>query len=489
MPRWGRFRIPPSPPVPHSGTMTTTTITNEPSLRSGAAQLAAATPVSRDRYMDFLRAVSIGVVVLGHWLMAVIIVHGGHLSVDNSIASVRGLWAATWVLQVMPIFFFVGGFANAVALDSLWRRGGDDVEFVTSRARRLLRPVGLLLVIWVPLGALLGRVGIAPTIVHSATRLVTQPLWFIGVYLIVVSLAPWMLRLHRHHGLHVLVVLSVAALATDALRFTLHPEALGYLNVAFVWLFAAQLGFFYADGRLRRGATRVLGAMTGAGFLGLVALTHVGSYPLSMVGLPGQPVSNMSPPTVCILSLTLFQVGLVMLVRDRVAAWLQRPRVWTRVIALNGVIMTVFLWHLSALLLTVSVLYPLGFPQLAAGTPAWWLTRPLWIAILLGALAVFVAVFGQYERPSASPGPVAGARHLRGAGAITVIGVVMTVLGVSGIAVVGIVGLVTSHATLILLDVTPLVSLALLAGGAGLLACVSRGRRGVGLRPATVSAD
>jgi hypothetical protein len=39
-----------------------------------AAQLAARTPRSRDRYVDLLRVFSLAAVVLGHWLMAVLIV-------------------------------------------------------------------------------------------------------------------------------------------------------------------------------------------------------------------------------------------------------------------------------------------------------------------------------------------------------------------------------------------------------------------------------
>ena len=37
---------------------------------SRAAGLAAQTPAERNRYVDFLRAVSILVVVVGHWLIA-----------------------------------------------------------------------------------------------------------------------------------------------------------------------------------------------------------------------------------------------------------------------------------------------------------------------------------------------------------------------------------------------------------------------------------
>ena len=39
---------------------------------SRAEQLAAATPDTRNRYVDLLRIVSIAMVVLGHWLIAVL---------------------------------------------------------------------------------------------------------------------------------------------------------------------------------------------------------------------------------------------------------------------------------------------------------------------------------------------------------------------------------------------------------------------------------
>ncbi len=39
-------------------------------LWSQASEIAEKTPASRNRYVDFLRAASILVVILGHWLMA-----------------------------------------------------------------------------------------------------------------------------------------------------------------------------------------------------------------------------------------------------------------------------------------------------------------------------------------------------------------------------------------------------------------------------------
>ena len=63
----------------------------------------------------------------------------------------------------------------------------------------------------------------------------------------------------------------------------------------------------------------------------VLALTAFGPYPVSMVGMPGERVSNMAPPTVCILALTCWLVGLVMLLRPVVTRWLARPRVWAAV--------------------------------------------------------------------------------------------------------------------------------------------------------------
>jgi hypothetical protein len=118
-----------------------------------------------------------------------------------------------------------------------------------------------------------------------------------------------------------------------------------------------------------------------------------------MVGLPGDRISNMSPPTICLAVLTVFEVAVVMLVRPYVQRWLRRERVWTTVVAGNGVMMTIFLWHLTAALLAIAVLYHVGFPQPAGGSAMWWATRPLWIASAALPLAALIAIFGRSDRP------------------------------------------------------------------------------------------
>lgn len=441
------------------------------------ATLAAETPASRERYVDFLRAASILVVVLGHWMMAVVTIRDGDVEVSNLIVAVPALWIATWLLQVMPVFFFVGGFANLVTLDALARRGGTYADYADSRLRRLLRPVAVLLAVWTPIIVAVQWLRLLE-LRHLAqvSVVVTQLLWFIGIYLVVVALAPPMLRLHRRFGVGVLVALVAGGAVVDVLRLQFGVPYVGFLNFAFVWLYAHQLGFFYGDGSLRRLSPPVLMAGAIAGLLALWLLTTAGPYPRSMVGLPGESISNMNPPTVCLIALASWQVALAMLARDTVTRWLERPRLWGAVIAVNMVIMTVLLWHLTALLLVTGLSLFLRVPQPEVGSLAWWAWRPVYLTVLVAVTAGLVAALGRFERPAAAAPPT-GPRPVLAANArparrfpLVPAGLVLVIVGVCGIAVGGLVDFVVPHGRrLIVLPVSPVISLASLLAGMALV--------------------
>jgi fucose 4-O-acetylase-like acetyltransferase len=416
-----------------------------------ARELNERTPATRDRYVDFLRAFSIGVVVLGHWLMAVLDWHVDGVHGSNALASMPELQRATWLLQVMPLFFLVGGYANAVSLDSVRRGGGGYADWLAARLVRLVRPILVLLAVWVPLVLVLEVRGVDPHVLGPMTKLVVQLLWFVGAYLIVVALTPVMLRLHRRYGGWVLAALAGLAATLDATG-----GGPAYLNFAVVWLFAGQLGFHYRDGRLRRPLL-----LAAAGYGALVGLTSYAGYPVSMVGMPGQ-TSNMAPPTVCIVALSVGLAGLAMLARGPVTSWLQRPRPWASVAAVNGVIMTVLLWHLSALLLGTALLRVAGVRHPEVGTTAWWATRPLWVASLGLLLVGFIAAFGRFERGGHPPVALA-VRHV-------VAATVLLVVGALGYSHTGLVGLTGGNTrTLLVVPVSPLINVSCLAGGAYLL--------------------
>jgi fucose 4-O-acetylase-like acetyltransferase len=457
-------------------------------------QMAEATPPSRDRFIDAARGFAILVVVLGHWLIAVVSWQGGEVEGTNALAVIPGLWIVTWVLQVMPLFFFVGGAANAWTWSGVVDRAGSAgpgayAGFVAGRVTRLLRPTAVFLGIGLAVATVLDATNVADSVLRPATRLITQPLWFIGIYLIVVALAPPMLALHRRFGAGVPAALAAGAVAVDLLRFGADLGGVGYVNFALVWLFVHQLGFFYADGRLPGRPWRY--AL--AGLAAMVLLVVAGPYPGSMVGLPGDEISNMDPPTVVILALTLWQAGLALTVRPAVDRLLRRARAWAAVIAVNAVIMTVFLWHLTALLLAIGILYPLGFPQPAAGTTQWWVLRPVWVAVLLALLGVLVALFGRFEmggrRDRAAPPDAAAAGWIALSSAL---GSVYVVVGVLGFALGGLDQVFsTTGSELVIFRVNPLVNVIHLALGAGLVRAAARsvdGARRAALAAAVVLA-
>lgn len=432
--------------------------------RRSLADLVAATPPDRDRYVDFLRAASILVVMFGHWTMAVVERRDGAWRTTNLLAEVPGLWPLTWLLQVMPVFFFVGGFSNLVTLDSMARRGAGYAEFAASRSWRLLKPVLVLLAIWLPLVSLAQETQLLTRDdLRVVSGAVSQPLWFIGIYLIVTALAPPMRRLHRAFGVAVPVALIAAAAAVDVIRFTQGAAAIGYLNFGFVWLYAQQLGFFYADGSLTRASrlTFLIGAV--AGVAALWGLTSPGPYPRSMVGLPGEAISNMNPPTVCLVALATWQVGLLMLLRDAGRRLLERAGLWAAVILGNSVIMTLFLWHLTALLIVAVIAIPGGFPQPAVGSGAWWLARIPWFVMLAVVTTGLVTLFGRLERPGAGA-------TCRGSGStvwLASVAIALLIAGICGFAVSGLHDFaVPAGRALLGVPVSPLIDASALLAGA-----------------------
>ena len=396
--------------------------------------LAAATPATRDRYVDFLRALSIAVVVFGHWLVAIVYMRGWELSGASALDEVPAARLLTWVLQVMPLFFFVGGFSNLTSWRATKRKGGDYFAFVTGRVERLMRPCAIFIGSWIALAIVVNVAspGLASRL-EPALAIIAKPLWFIAVYLIVIALAPVMLRLHERFGIAVPVAMAAAAAGVDVARLAFDVPLIGYLNFAFVWLFAHQLGFFYADGSLTRRSRLQLAGTAVAGLLALVALTQLGPYSTSMVGVSDGRVSNNDPPSICIVAHSMWLIAAAMLVRPVASRWLEGARPWRAVIAANSVIMTVFLWHLTALLLGVLALYPIGFPQPDGGSPEWWLLRPVWLALLTGLLIPFVLAFGRFERPRRDRGP----RVQRGSLLRAAAGVGALTAGIAGLATGG----------------------------------------------------
>jgi len=393
-------------------------------------ELAARTPETRDRYVDFLRAASIATVVLGHWMIGIVHWEDGLIRTTSAIGVTPGLWLATWVLQVMPIFFFVGGFSNLTAYESSKRRGRSTWAFIRSRVERLLRPSLVFLALWTVVQVALHLADVGQSrgpVLWGETRLLRGmsppaatvpfgPLWFLLVYLVVVVISPLTIRLNRLAGWWAPAAMASGAVVVDILAFGGGSRALRFVNVPLTLLLPHQLGHLYADGRLARLPRRAFWAMAATGLALLVVLTNpplfewlggderfrwfptIGHYPKSTLGTDVEPISNAYPPTIVFMSVGIWTIGAAMLLRGRLSRWLERARPWKAVIFGNSIIMTLFLWHMTAFLLAILVLWPMGIGQGSGGTASYWIERPLWVGVSGVLLAAIVLVFGRFER-------------------------------------------------------------------------------------------
>lgn len=409
-------------------------------------ELVERTPARRERHVDMLRAVAIAAVVVGHWLVIVVYDEQG-LGGFSALRELTWAHPLTWLFQVMPVFFLVGGFANAASLTAHRSRGGGAVGWLLGRSARLIPPTVMLLLVLAGVALAAGLLGADAELVGSAVWLASIPLWFLVVYLAVVFLTPPMHALHRRAGLAVPLVLVGLVAAGDVARLGFGATLLPYANFLFAWLAVHQVGFVWQDGRLPA-RPRVAVPLSLGGLVALLLLTVAGPYPVSMVNVPGEELQNTSPPTLALLALATTQLGVALLLRNPSERWLQRRGPWMAVVAVNAVILTIFLWHMSAVVLTVLGLHLTGLlPDQPVGSTAWLLWKVPWLALLSLVLAGLVLVFGRVEIRGAVRAaersrylPAAATEMLSRTsvrGGLTAAGLLVVVLGLLGIATAG----------------------------------------------------
>jgi hypothetical protein len=367
--------------------------------------MAEATPPTRNRVVDLVRVTSILVVVLGHWLMAAITFEDAEIVPGHLLELAGWTHPLTWVFQVMPLFFFVGGFSNALSWRSARGDGSPYGAWLRARLRRLALPVVPLLLVWTFGGWLGLRLGLDWEILQLASQVALVPTWFLAAYVLIVTLAPAALLIWERTGWWSIVAGIALAGTADLLSIGAGVVWVGFLNYVFVWGTVHQLGYAWVDGRLR-GVPRRL-ALTLAGLAGTLALVGAGPYPVAMVGLDTAQVTNSYPPRVTLVLLGLFQAGAVLLAEPALQRLMARVGAWTTVVAISARIMSLYLWHLTAMVIVI------GLGLLAGGwgfgiaplTGVWWATRPLWFAVLVVPTAALIAIFGRFERPERDSRP------------------------------------------------------------------------------------
>jgi fucose 4-O-acetylase-like acetyltransferase len=366
---------------------------------TSARSLAERTPEDRNRAVDFLRAISILVVVFGHWLMAAPEIVDGEVRIAGLIG--QHAWAQwlTWVLQVMPVFFFVGGYANVVGWRAARRDHTPYATWLRERLRRLILPAVPVLAFWAPVAAIAWRSGIDPDLIAIASQAALVPTWFLATYVLIVALAPLTVTLWERSGWWAIAGTTAIAALVDVASLGVGIDGAAWINYLFVWNAVHMLGYAWADDRI--GAVRTRLVLAAGGLVTLTALVAFGPYPVAMVGLDNAAVTNSNPPKVTLIALGLFQFGLAMAMEGPMRRWLSRPRQWTAVVAINGSIMSLYLWHLTVMVAVLAVglaMGGFGF-GVEAASAGWWMTRPLWLALLLSFTLPVVALVARFERP------------------------------------------------------------------------------------------
>jgi len=378
-------------------------------------------PDRRDVFVDAVRALATVAVLTVHWLMPEATWDGERLGIGNALSH-GGAWALTWVLQVLPLLFFAAGASaayqlvrpggsrtpdGATRLQGAPRPGvaglaGAGWDVVRRRLPRIWRPVAAFVGAWVVGALALVAVGVPEAAVRQVARIAPQLLWFLGVYLLLLAVTPALLRAYRARAGATVVVVVAAPLVVDVVRLVAGLEQVAVANVLLGWAVPYVLGIAYVD-LVRRGALpsrRTLALTAAAALAAMVGLVVVGPYPPSLIGMPGDAISNLGPPTALAVAHAVLQVSVVLAVRDVVVRW-ARGRGAPLVTWVAGRSMTLYLWHLTAMFVVLGVvLLGLGTALPVPWSADWWASRPLWFgaaALVLGAL---VRVFGRLESPS-----------------------------------------------------------------------------------------
>jgi len=356
------------------------------------APAARTVPTGRDLTLDLARVFCVVLVVFVHILFTGVgRAADGSLLIEKTVEFQSWFNAATWIANIMPLFFVVGGYAARAGWRSAVRKGITADEFVRVRVARLAR-----------------MLGIDPELVDAIAIGVGSPLWFLAAYMIAQACAPLMMRWHEKYGWRILVVLFVAAVAIDAIRFLviggvfgIEPlpvtgygvgqELFGIPNVVFVWLFAQQVGFFLYDGWFTRRRWWQLVLLIAGGYAAQWALVSLGGYSWSML-------ANQWPPTATMAIFAVVQASALTLLHAPLTALMRTKPAQAIVFVLGSRLMTIYLWHLPMIMVLIGIQLALPFPLPAPGSPTWWWTRVPFLLVVLGAVWVLSLWLVRFEK-------------------------------------------------------------------------------------------
>ncbi len=261
--------------------------------------------------------------------------------------------------------------------------------------------------------------------------IINGPLWFLGVYTMTLLFLPFMWWVHqRNRAIAFVVLIPLATIDSIGVTVLGWPLWIGFFNYLLCWLAIQQLGFFWGESTRQR--TWVLVAVVT--FVVNAALVYFGPWPMSLVGLPGDILdydqitilgttidvpgfrgeySNMAPPSVVLLLHGIALVSLVFIARRPLGRLLHRPRVWLVTTFMMLTSMSLYIWHLLAIVLALTTLRQLGLPPPTRLGPDGW-PEPIstgeyavWFAGFLVVFLVLPGSAGPADLADSVPAPAA----------------------------------------------------------------------------------
>ncbi|AXU15658.1 acyltransferase family protein [Streptomyces clavuligerus] len=359
-------------------------------------------PDGRDTALDALRALAIGGVVLGHWLVTALVVDSGAVRVVSPLSGMPELAPVSWLLQTLALFFLVAGRVATRSHARALARGVTHRQWTLSRLARFCRPLGAVLALWTVVAGAMLVGGAGQTTVRALVSLVLTPLWFLLVLAGLTAVTPLLARLHPLWPFAVVVYADLVRFGFDG------PAEAGWTTVAAGWMVPYCLGALWERGGVRERTAGGVLLVLGAAATALLILRA--GYPAAMVGVPGADTSNLSPsPTLAAVTFGLAQCGAALLLAGPLRRALRGPRLRTAVALVNGRAMAFFLWHQTAMIAVTALGLLTGdaLPGLhtAPDDPGWVVARLGWLPLFAVALAVCLTAFQAGEHPAPAPGP------------------------------------------------------------------------------------
>jgi surface polysaccharide O-acyltransferase-like enzyme len=368
---------------------------------------AATARPDRNLAVDYYRVSGVILIVLGHWLAGSVTYNDGQFGRQNPLVDQPWTQWLTWPFQAVPVFFLVAGYAGAVSWTHHSDAGGLSRQaWLRHRLARVLGPTAVYVGLVSVVVEALDVVGVPGSTMEYAGWAIAMHLWFLAVYLIVVSLTPIAVAAQLRWGLWVPAALAVGVAAVDVASVGAHVPYIGWLNYLLCWGALHQLGIAWHGGLLAVRPALLLAVVSA---VALTLLIVVGPFPVSMIGVPGQPVQNTEPPSVAMLAFACAQAGIAMALTPALNRVLRPVRVQRVLSVANSNIMALYLWHMIPVVVVAIVAYPVGLlPQPLEGSGMWWLVRLEWVAILSLVTAFELVLLWWGRRFFAAPLPALG---------------------------------------------------------------------------------